>query len=56
MLSGVVHTCPDCLDDRIFVSIDECDTGGCEFGCTSCGAAVMIDPALDYSVLIKRVA
>ncbi len=56
MLSGVVRTCPDCLDDRIFVSIDEYDTDSCEFCCTSCGAAVLIDPAFDYSLLIKRVA
>lgn len=56
MRSGIMQLCPDCCDERIFVSIDECDADGCEFGCTTCGAAVLIDPICDYAVLATRVA
>ncbi len=56
MLSGVARDCPDCRDERIFVPVDECDGEGCEFCCTSCGAAVIIDPVCDDAVLTVRVA
>lgn len=56
MLSGVVRACPDCLDERIFVSTDDCGADGCEYCCTTCGAAVLIDPAFDYSITISSVA
>ncbi len=56
MLSGVLRVCPDCADERIFMPIDECDGEGCEFCCTSCGAALLVDPAFDYTVFIARVA
>lgn len=56
MLSGVVQTCPDCLGDRIFVSIDECAGDQCEFCCTECGAAILIDPAFDYFLAAKQAA
>ncbi|MBA2443798.1 MAG: hypothetical protein H0V49_00470 [Nocardioidaceae bacterium] len=56
MKSGVVHTCPDCRGERIFVSIGECADDQCEYCCTCCGAAMMIDPAFDYSAAVQRVA
>jgi len=56
MLSGVAAACPDCLDERIFMPVEECDGEGCEFCCTSCGAAMMINPVCDYAVLTARVA
>jgi len=56
MISGVVQACSDCQGDRIFVSIDECAGDQCEFCCTDCGAAILIDPAFDYSAAVKRVA
>lgn len=56
MLSGIVRACPDCRDERIFVPVEECDGDGCDFCCTSCGAAVMIDPVCDYAFLTARVA
>ncbi|MEJ7706706.1 MAG: hypothetical protein WKF82_05085 [Nocardioidaceae bacterium] len=55
LLDGVVRACPDCLGDRIFVSV-ECEGDHCEFCCTTCGAAVMIDPLFDYRPAIPRVA
>ncbi len=54
MRSGIVQMCPDCRGERIFVSIDECDADGCEFCCTSCGAAVLIDPICDYAIVAGR--
>lgn len=54
MRSGIVQMCPDCRGERIFVSIDECDADGCEFCCTSCGAAVLIDPICDYGIVASR--
>lgn len=56
MLSGVARECPDCRGERIFVSVDQCDGDRCEFCCTSCGAAVMIDPVCDDAVITARVA
>lgn len=56
MLSGIAAACPDCRAERIFMPVEECDGEGCEFCCTSCGAAVMIDPVCDYTVLAARVA
>lgn len=56
MLSGVAHICPDCLEQRIFVPADECDIDRCEFCCTSCGAAIVIDPLFDYPLAVTRVA
>ncbi len=56
MRSGIVRSCRDCRADRIFVSIDECDADGCEFCCTVCGAAVLIDPLCDAAVVAAQVA
>lgn len=57
MLSGVVRPCPDCADERIFVPVlEDCDRDACEFCCTSCGAAVLIDPVLEAAVTVRRVA
>jgi hypothetical protein len=56
MLSGTVRVCPDCRGERIFVSIDECASDGCEFCCTSCGAAVLVDPVCDAPIVAARVA
>lgn len=56
MISGIVLVCPDCLDERIFVSIDGCERDGCEFCCTSCGAAVLVDPGCEQPILAARVA
>ena len=56
MLSGIAHICPDCLDRRLFVPVDECDGEGCEFCCTSCGAAIAIDPGFDGRLVVTRAA
>jgi hypothetical protein len=56
MRTGIVQVCSDCAGERIFVSISECDADRCEFCCTTCGAAVVIDPVCDYSVVSTRVA
>ena len=52
MLTGLVRPCPDCGDARIFVSTDECGDDRCEFCCTSCGAAVLIDPLFPVGRLV----
>ncbi|MGH3504346.1 MAG: hypothetical protein ACRDQA_26120 [Nocardioidaceae bacterium] len=48
MLQGMTRVCPDCGDERIFIPVDdapgEADHGA--FCCTSCGAAVLLDPDL----------
>lgn len=50
MLEGVVAECAECDGDRIFLPVDEhCGGGACEFCCTICGAAVLIDPLLSYT-------
>ena len=53
LLHGVVDVCGDCHDERLFVPVDsEPGTGVAvvgEFCCTSCGAAVLIDPLLAVS-------
>jgi uncharacterized protein (DUF983 family) len=54
MSSGVARTCPDCMDERIFVPVDESITD--ELCCTSCGAAVLLDPFLDRAAFASRVA
>jgi hypothetical protein len=48
LLESVVSGCADCGGERIFVPVDDnCGGGACEFCCTACGAAVLIDPLLD---------
>ncbi len=49
MLTAVARECPDCSDERIFVPVDDCGQEACEFCCTACGAALLIDPAFDHS-------
>jgi hypothetical protein len=53
MLSGVVRSCPDCHDERIFLPAGafptEDESGA--YCCTVCGAALLIDPALDAVAL-----
>ncbi len=56
MLTGIVRVCADCRAERIFVAIDDCDADGCDYCCTSCGAAVLIDPVCDVKVVTARVA
>jgi hypothetical protein len=57
MLTGVARPCPDCHADRIFVPVDDdCDRSACEYCCTTCGAAMLIDPFFDHSPVITRVA
>jgi hypothetical protein len=56
MLTGVVRPCPDCHGERIFMPAEACDGDVCDYCCTTCGAAVMIDPALDLPVVMARVA
>jgi hypothetical protein len=56
MLSGVARFCPDCLDESLFLPVDECEGDHCEFCCTSCGAAILIDPALEVAISLTRVA
>lgn len=46
MAFGVVGACDDCRDDRLFVPIDDDVSSLGEFCCTSCGAAILIDPLL----------
>ena len=57
MVKGIVRNCADCSDERIFMPVDECDGDACEFCCTSCGAAIMIDPVYASGrVVTDRVA
>jgi len=56
MMSGVVRPCPDCRDERIFVITDECESDRCEFCCTTCGAAILVDPIVDTVAVRARVA
>lgn len=56
MLSGVVRSCPDCAAERIFVTTDECRDDRFEFCCTTCGAALLIDPVFDYTLAATRAA
>ena len=56
MLSAAVRFCPDCLRQSLFVPVEECDGDRCEFCCTSCGAAIMIDPIFVETVPSVRVA
>jgi hypothetical protein len=56
MLTGVARGCPDCQGERIFVPVDDCDGDVCEYCCTSCGAAVLIDPAFEMSLTLTKVA
>lgn len=57
MLTGLARGCPDCHGERLFVPVESCDGGDvCEYCCTSCGAAVLIDPAFESTVLIAQVA
>jgi hypothetical protein len=43
MLTGALRYCSDCDGERIFVEADE---DAAAFACTSCGAALFIDPAM----------
>lgn len=56
MLSAAARFCPDCLRQSLFVPVDDCDGDRCEFCCTSCGAAIMIDPIFIETVPSVRVA
>jgi hypothetical protein len=57
MLSAVARFCPDCLDQSLFLPVDdECEGDRCEFCCASCGAAILIDPAFEETVPLVRVA
>jgi hypothetical protein len=58
MLSAVARFCPDCGHQSLFVPVDDCDCDSdrCEFCCTSCGAAIMVDPAFVEAIPIGRVA
>jgi hypothetical protein len=56
MLSAVARFCPDCRHQSLFVPVDDCDGDRCEFCCTSCGAAIMIDPAFVEAASVVRVA
>lgn len=47
MISGVALDCPDCAMVTIFVPVDEECTDRCAFCCTSCGAAMLVDPLLE---------
>lgn len=46
MLTSVVRPCSDCGDDRVFVAVDP--EQAFEYACADCGAAMLIDPAVDY--------
>jgi hypothetical protein len=39
MLRGVTGRCPDCVDERILLPVDD---DGFEFCCTDCDAAVLL--------------
>lgn len=47
LLESVVSACAECGGERLFVPVnDDCGGGACEFCCTTCEAAILIDPAL----------
>jgi uncharacterized protein (DUF983 family) len=48
MLTGIEWPCPDCGQGQIFVAPEGCEEGsaGCDFCCTQCGAALLINPFL----------
>jgi hypothetical protein len=54
MLSGVVRSCPDCGDERIFVPIESVDDGS--VCCTTCGAALLVDPPFEAAARAVHVA
>ncbi|MDX6316871.1 MAG: hypothetical protein QOD35_271 [Nocardioidaceae bacterium] len=56
MLSAVARYCADCRAQSLFLPVDDCDGDSCEFCCASCGAAIVIDPALEEAVPLVRVA
>jgi hypothetical protein len=56
MLSAVARFCPDCRGQSLFLPVDDCESDRCEFCCASCGAAIVIDPALEETVPLIRVA
>jgi len=47
LLTSVVHPCADCGGERIFVVVEGSAHDSGEYCCTYCGAAVVIDPAVD---------
>ena len=53
MLHGVAASCADCGGERVFVPVDDPDTGA--YCCTSCDAAVFL-LAADASPGISRAA
>lgn len=47
LLKSVVSACAECGGERIFMPVDdECGGGACEFCCTTCEAAILINPLL----------
>jgi hypothetical protein len=54
MLRGVVRHCPDCRDDQMFVPVEDCDGGACEFCCTTCGAAILVDATFDAARVVTQ--
>jgi hypothetical protein len=56
MLSAVARYCADCRAQSLFLPVDDCDGDSCEFCCASCGAAIVIDPAMEETLPLVRVA
>jgi hypothetical protein len=48
MLTGIEWNCPDCAQMQVFVAPEGCEesTSACDFCCTQCGAALLINPFL----------
>ncbi|MGH3471965.1 MAG: hypothetical protein ACRDPG_07960 [Nocardioidaceae bacterium] len=44
MVSGVALTCPDCGGERILVPAVDDTPGSAAYCCTTCGAALLVDP------------
>ncbi len=54
LLEGVARPCPDCAEERLFVSADLERADLAEYCCTWCGAALLIDPVFGTRVVSGR--
>ncbi len=50
LMNGIERVCLDCGDRRILVPVDD---DPCAYCCTSCGAAMLVDPAFDDDARIS---
>ena len=54
LLEGLARPCPDCGEERLFVSADHERGELTEYCCTWCGAALIIDPVWTIRVPADR--